>query len=188
MSDTPEHQITRLLEQVRLGDGPARAALVAIIYPELKKVASERMHGERVAHTLQPTALVNEVLLRLLANEQLCIENRRHFFAVSAELMRQVLVDYARRRRAVKRGGGAPALELEDWQAQIEERPELLLDVDRLLTRLSEFARRQAQVVEMRFFAGLSEQEIAASLGVSERTVKRDWQMARAWLRKELSS
>jgi RNA polymerase sigma factor (TIGR02999 family) len=101
--------------------------------------------------------------------------------------MRQILVDYARRRHAAKRGGAAEVLELQEWQARIEEHPELVLEVDRLLTRLNLLDSRQAKVVEMRYFAGLTEEEIAGALGVSERTVKRDWNMARAWMRKELS-
>jgi RNA polymerase sigma factor (TIGR02999 family) len=123
-----------------------------------------------------------------VATDQITFLNRNHFFAISAELMRQILVDYARRRCAAKRGSGAGAVELEEWQAQIEERPDIIIEVDRLLTRLSSFDRRQAQIVEMRYFSGLTEQEIAVALGISERTVKRDWNMARAWMRKELSA
>jgi RNA polymerase sigma factor (TIGR02999 family) len=188
MADTAPYQITLLLEQVRHGDADARTKLAAIVYPELKKVAIDRMRRERPNHTLQPTALVHEAFLRLMTSDQITWQNRNHFFAISAELMRQILVDYARRRRAAKRGGGAEVLELKEWQAQIEERPDLVIEVDRLLTRLSSFDKRQAQIVEMRYFSGLTEDEIAATLGISERTVKRDWNMARAWMRKELST
>jgi RNA polymerase sigma-70 factor, ECF subfamily len=188
MAEAAPHQITGLLEQIRHGDVDARAELAALVYPELKKMAAERMRGERFHHTLQPTALVHEAFLRLAGSDQIAWQNRNHFFALSSELMRQILVDYARRRRAAKRGGGAVAVELEDWQAQIEEHPELVLEVDRLLTRLAALDKRQAQVVEMRYFSGLTEEEIAGALGISERTVKRDWNMARAWMRKELSA
>jgi RNA polymerase sigma-70 factor, ECF subfamily len=187
MAETAPHEITLLLDRAREGDAAARAKLVALVYPELRRMAAERMRHERPNHTLQPTALVHEAFLRLVASDQISVQNRGHFFALSSELMRQILVDYARRRRAVKRGGGAELLELETWQSQIEERPDLVIEIDRLLTRLSALDPRQARVVEMRYFSGLTEDEIAAVLGVSERTVKRDWNMARAWMRKELS-
>jgi RNA polymerase sigma factor (TIGR02999 family) len=188
MADAAPNQITLLLEQVRHGDYDARAKLAAAVYPELKKVAAGRMRSERPNHTLQPTALVHEAFLRLVASNQIQWQNRNHFFAMSAELMRQILVDYARRRRAAKRGGCAAALELEEWQAQMEERPDLVIDIDRLITRLSSLDKRQAQIVEMRYFSGMSEKEIAEALDISERTVRRDWNMARAWMRKELSA
>jgi RNA polymerase sigma factor (TIGR02999 family) len=188
MADAAPGQITLLLEQIRQGDACARATLAAIVYPELKKMAVERMRRERPGHTLQPTALVHEAFLRLVASDRVSWQNRNHFFAISAELMRQILVDYARRRRAAKRGGGVEVLELEAWQAQIEDRPELVIEIDRLLTRLAAFDPRQAQIVEMRYFSGLTEEEIAGILGISGRTVKRDWNMARAWMRKELSA
>ena len=187
MTDVTPNQITLLLEQIRLGNDDARAKLAAAVYPELKKLAALQMRRERPNHTLQPTALANEVFLRLAAGEQACWRDRNHFFAVSAELIRRILVDYARRRHAAKRGAGARPVELEEWQAQIEERPDIVIEIDRLLTRLGSFDKRQAQIVEMRFFSGLTEQEIAGALGLSERTVKRDWNMARAWMHRELS-
>ena len=184
---SPAHQITLLLERVRLGDHDARARLADLVYPELKRIASSRMLGERRNHTLQPTALVHEVFLHLLQSNQTTVQDRNHFFAVSAELIRRILVDYARRRRAVKRGGGADLLELEEWQSQIKDRPDLVIDIDRLITQLSSLDKRQAQIVELRYFSGMSELEIADALDISERTVRRDWNMARAWMRKELS-
>jgi RNA polymerase sigma-70 factor, ECF subfamily len=188
MAYVAPHQITLLLERVRQGDEDARAKLAAAVYPELKKVAAGRMRGERPNHTLQPTALVHEAFLRLLASDQIAWQNRNHFFAISAELIRQILVDYARRRRAAKRGNGAQPVDLEEWQAQIEERPDLVIEVDRLITRLRSLDERQARIVEMRYFSGMSEGEIGEALGISERTVRRDWNMARAWMRKELSA
>jgi RNA polymerase sigma factor (TIGR02999 family) len=187
MGEPLPDQITLLLQQMKLGDGDARARLASLVYPQLKKIAAQHMRRERPDHTLQPTALVHEAFLRLAGSAEIAWQSRSHFFALSAELMRQILVDYARRRGAAKRGGAVEALELQEWQARIEEHPELVLEVDRLLTRLNTLDQRQAKVVEMRYFAGLTEDEIAQTLGVSERTVKRDWNMARAWMRKELS-
>jgi RNA polymerase sigma factor (TIGR02999 family) len=188
MGAQPQYQITQLLEQVRQGDREARAMLAAAVYPELKRAASERTRRERPNHTFQPTALVNEAFLRLIEANQINSQNRSHFFAIAAELMRQILVDYARRRLAAKRGGGAEVVAFEDWQSGIEERPDTVIELDRLITRLSALDRRQAQVVELRYFSGLSEDEIAEALGISPRTVRRDWNMARAWMKKELSA
>src|ERR1700686_2119169 len=128
MANDAPHQITWLLEQVRQGDTAARAELVGIVYPELKRLAADRMRRERPNHSLQPTALVHEAFLRLLASDQITWQNRNHFFAISAQLMRQILVDYARRRRAAKRGGGAEILEFEEWQKQIEDHPDLVIE------------------------------------------------------------
>jgi RNA polymerase sigma factor (TIGR02999 family) len=180
--------ITLLLERMRDGDEPARERLIALVYPRLKQMAAQRMRGERPDHTLQPTALVHEVFLRLSRDADRTWRSRVHFFAFAAELMRHILVDAARRRRAVKRGGANVVTELNDALVGINERPELILEVDRLLTRLEALDARQAKVVEMRFFVGLTESEIAEALGLSERTVKREWQMARAWMQKELAS
>jgi RNA polymerase sigma-70 factor, ECF subfamily len=188
MGEPLPDQITLLLEKMQVGDDGARAELVSLVYPRLKKLAARQMRGERPDHTLQPTALVNEVFLKLAAGKGVAWQNRNHFFALSAALMRQILVDHARHRKAAKRGGGATATDVEDWHAQFHERPEVVLEVDKLLTRLNALDSRQAQVVEMRYFAGFSEGEIAEVLGISERTVKRDWKMAQAWMRKELSA
>jgi RNA polymerase sigma factor (TIGR02999 family) len=188
MSPAEPDDITLLLKRMQDGDGDARARLIALVYPELRRMAARRMRGERPDHTLQPTALVHEAFVRLAGTRDIVWENRGHFFALAAEVMRNVLVDSARRRRAVKRGSGAQAKALDDWDAEVYERPDLILDVDRLLARLRAMDARQAQVVEMRFFAGLTEREIADAMDVSERTIKRDWSMARAWMRKELST
>ncbi len=188
MGLTSPDDITSLLHSMRHGDGEARARLISLVYPQLKQIAAQRMRGERRDHTLQPTALVHEVFLRLAGAAEVEWRNRSHFFALSAELMRNILVDAARRRRTVKRGGNAELVEIRESLTQVVERPDIVLEVDRLLTRLHLLDSRQAKVVEMRYFAGLTEQEIAAALGVSERTVKRDWNMARAWMLKELSA
>jgi RNA polymerase sigma factor (TIGR02999 family) len=188
MSPAEQDDITLLLKRMQDGDGDARARLIALVYPELRRMAARRMRGERPGHTLQPTALVHEAFVRLAGTRDIVWENRVHFFALAADVMRNVLVDSARRRRAAKRGSGERAKALDDWDAEVYERPDLILDVDRLLERLRAMDARQAQVVELRFFAGLTEREIAEAMDVSERTIKRDWSMARAWMRKELST
>jgi RNA polymerase sigma-70 factor (ECF subfamily) len=183
-------EITLLLEQMQLGDDAARAKLITLVYPQLKRLAAGRLRGERTDHTLQPTALVHEAFVRLSGTSNIEWRNRAQFFGLVAEIMRNVLVDAARRRRTSKRGSGARALDLDDLDnldVSIHEHPDVILDVDRLLLRLHALDRRQAQVVELRYFAGLTEPETARTLGVSERTVKRDWNMARAWMRRELS-
>lgn len=187
MDQTGPDDITLLLHRMQDGDSDARARLISLVYPQLKRIAAARMRRERADHTLQPTALVHEVFVKLVGANEIQWRDRAHFFALSAELMRRILVDSARHRRALKRGAGAEVTSLEDWNAAIHERPDLILEVDRLLSRLKTLDSRQAQVVEMRYFAGLDGGEIAAVLGISERTVKRDWTMARAWMRKELA-
>jgi RNA polymerase sigma factor (TIGR02999 family) len=178
--------LTLLLQRMQRGDGDARAQLIAAVYPHLKRIAANRMRGERSDHTLQPTALVHEAFLRLAGTRQIEWRDRIHFFAASAEVMRNILVDSARRRRSLKRGADPHVLDLREWDVQVQEHPDLILEVDRLLDRLAALDQRQAQVVEMRYFGGLSEEEIGEALGISARTVKRDWSMARAWMRKEL--
>jgi len=188
MTARPGDAITVLLKQMRSGDEDARSRLIALVYPHLRRIAAQCMRAERRDRTLQPTALVHEAFVRLASGAEIDWRDRAHFFALAAELMRHVLVDAARRRRSAKRGGGATVVELEDAHAWIVERPEVILDVDRLLVKLEELDARQARIVEMRYFAGLTETEIAATLNVSERTVKRDWAMARAWMRQQLSA
>ncbi len=183
-------EITLLLDQMQHGDDSARTKLITLVYPQLKRLAAGRLRGERTDHTLQPTALVHEAFVRLSGTSNIEWRNRAQFFGLVAEIMRNVLVDAARRRRTSKRGCGARAVELDDRadpEVWIHEHPDVILDVDRLLVRLHALDRRQAQVVELRYFAGLTEPETARTLGISERTVKRDWNMARAWMRRELS-
>jgi RNA polymerase sigma-70 factor (ECF subfamily) len=187
MTKDASDDLTLMLQRMQLGDSDARARLIAAVYPHLKRLASKRMRGERADHTLQPTALVHEAFLRLAGTREIEWRDRVHFFAVSAEVMRNILVDSARRRRSLKRGKDPYLLDLREWDVQVHERPDLILEVDRLIERLAALDVRQAQVVEMRYFGGLSEEEIAEALGISARTVKRDWSMARAWMRKELS-
>jgi RNA polymerase sigma factor (TIGR02999 family) len=173
--------ITKLLIAIRDGDGEGKARLAELIYPELHRIALRNMHRERRGHTLQATALVNEAWLRLNRQDK-DWKNRAHFFAVAAQIMRQILVDYARQHRADRRGGGVPAVDLDEVQELGVFRSEKMLALDEALSRLAEWEPRQSRVVELRFFGGLSEEEIADVLGISPRTVKRYWSLARAWL------
>jgi len=173
--------VTKLLQLVRDGDEEAKSRLMRLVYPELRRRANRQMRWERPGHTLQATALVNEVWLRLNGQDK-DWKNRVHFFAVSAQIMRQVLVDYARQHRAARRGGGIPAADLDDAIGATDWHPEKMLALDEALTRLAKWEPRQSRVVELRFFAGLSEEETAEALDISVRTVKRDWSVARAWL------
>lgn len=180
-------EITQLLLDVRGGSEQAEARLLELVYRELKQIAARFLKNERSNHTLQPTALVHETYMRLAREEKIEWRSRTHFFAVAAKVMRRVLVDYARSRRAAKRGGGVPLAELPETIAVSDERIEQVLAVDEALCRLGEFDLRQSRIVEMRFFGGLKEDEIADVLGVSVRTVKRDWRLARAWLLGEMT-
>lgn len=157
------------------------------VYRELRKIAVGHLQKERANHTLQATALVHEAYLRLTGHQQVDWKSRTHFFAVAARLMRRILVDYARQRDAAKRGGGAVLLQLDEKLTLADDQFELITGIDAALERLERLNRRQAKVVELRFFSGLSEEEIAEVLGVSSRTIKRDWTVARAWLYGELT-
>jgi RNA polymerase sigma factor (TIGR02999 family) len=178
-------EITRLLQAAAIGDTGAESRLVNLVYPELLRLARGFMHRERAGHTLQPTALVNEVYLRLAGNDAMQWKNRSQFYAMAATLMRRILVDHARERRANKRIGGRRRVDLNAGIALSEHRIEEVLLVDDALTRLAGLDQRQSRIVELRFFGGLTEEEIADLLGISLRTVKRDWSFARAWLRGE---
>ncbi|MGC4051106.1 MAG: sigma-70 family RNA polymerase sigma factor [Paludibaculum sp.] len=181
-------ELTQLLRQLSENHGEPDPRLVTFIYSELKHIAAGLLRGERPHHTLQPTALVNEAFMKLLKQDQISWQNRTHFFATAARVMRQVLVDYARARNALRRGAGEVRVPLSDHLALTESDYTTILAVDQALDQLKELDARQARVVELRFFAGLTEEEIAGLLDVSERTVKRDWIAARAWLHAELST
>ena len=178
--------ITQLLEQLREGDERAESRLMQAVYPELRRIAARHLRGERPGHTLQPTALVHEVYLRLFGPSEINWEDRAHFFRLAASVMRHILVDRARNRKAEKRGGAAIRITLDEFFAASERMNDLVLQVDRALSRLSKLDPRQARIVEMRFFGGLSEEEIASVLDLSSRTIKREWAIAKAWLRAEL--
>jgi RNA polymerase sigma-70 factor, ECF subfamily len=183
--DSAPGEVTRLLKEFRGGNKEAMPKLLILIYPELRRIADRCMRGERPDHTLQATALVNEAYLRLVG--QPCEwKDRVHFLAVATQVMRQVLVDYARRHRAQKRGGGFRRIEVECIPDSIEDASERVLALDEALLRLQEWDPRRSQIVELRFFGGLTEEEIAEVIGVSPRTVKRDWSLAKAWLYSEI--
>jgi RNA polymerase sigma factor (TIGR02999 family) len=169
------------------GGGSAPADLMAVIYEDLHEIARRAMGQERQSHTLQATALVHEAYVRLVDQTRVDWQGRAHFLAVAAEAMRRILVDHARRRAAAKRGGGQLRVALDDGLRATEAPPdEDLLELDGAMHELAAVSARQARVVELRFFGGMEFLEIAAELGVSERTVKGDWRFARAWLRQRL--
>ena len=175
-------QITLLLMQVRKGDSDAEERLVALVYDDLRRMAHACMRRERAGHTLQPTALLNEAWIRLVRDPEVDWQNRAHFFALAARAMRHILVEYARSHRSLKRGGERNRIELIDALLVSEDDLDKILFVEQSLQELQQWDRRQAQIVEMRYFGGLTEDEISAALGLSSRTVKRDWRMARGWL------
>jgi RNA polymerase sigma factor (TIGR02999 family) len=187
MARSGSQQITHLLLAWGQGDEAALEALMPLVYDELRKVAARHLRGQRAGHTLQTTALVNEAYLRLIDASQVQWQNRAHFFAVAAHFMRRILVDFARSRNYQKRGGGAQAVDLDDAVIVAPERGADLLALDEALTRLQALNERQAQVVELRYFGGLSEEETSEALKVSVRTVRRDWNFARVWLHRELT-
>jgi RNA polymerase sigma-70 factor, ECF subfamily len=187
MALSGSQQITHLLLAWGQGDQAALEALMPLVYDELRKVAARHLRGQRAEHTLQTTALVNEAYLRLIDASQVQWQNRAHFFAVAAHFMRRILVDFARSRNYQKRGGGAQAVDLDEAIIVAPERGADLLALDEALTRLQALNARQAQVVELRYFGGLSEEETAEALKVSVRTVRRDWNFARVWLHRELT-
>jgi RNA polymerase sigma-70 factor (ECF subfamily) len=179
-------QITRLLGEWREGDKSALDRLSPIVHQELRKIAVAYMRRERVDHTLQPTALINEAYVRLLGQGGVSFANRAHFFGIAAQIMRQILVDFARRRVAAKRGSGQRE-ELSDAMQVSVQQSEEVLAVHQALDRLAAFDTRKAQIMEMRHFGGLSREEIAEVTGMSLATVKRDMHLAGAWLKRELS-
>lgn len=186
--DTPEPgEISRLLHAWRKGDGSALERLTPVVYAELHRLARRHMRNEREGHSLQPTALVNEAYLRLVDYNRMQWQDRAHFFAVSAQLMRRILVEHARRRNQ-KRGGQVRHVSLEENAVAGGVRSADLVALDDALNNLARFDERKLRVVEMRFFGGMSVEETAEVLRVSVPTVMRDWNTARAWLRRELNS
>jgi RNA polymerase sigma factor (TIGR02999 family) len=187
MQERPE-EITQLLHGWQAGDRQALDALLPIVHKELRRLAHFHLRRERADHTLQSTALVNEAYLRLVGMNAPQWEGRTHFFGIAAKMMRQILVDYARRHRAGKRGAGADALSLNEAILLPNERGKDVdvIALDDALQALSQFDARKARVVELRFFGGLNFEEMAAVLNVSAITVQRDWSTARAWLRREM--
>ncbi|MHC4991873.1 MAG: ECF-type sigma factor [Planctomycetota bacterium] len=187
-ADVDRAHLTTLVHELGSGRRDKADDLLAAVYGELRKLAAHYLHHERRGHTLQPTALVHEAYLRLIDQSAVDWQGRAHFFAVAAQMLRRVLVDHARARGAEKRGGGRRRVELHDVWPDGRERPGLdLLDLDDALVELGQLHDRQRQVVELRFFGGLTIAETANVLGIAEPTVKKDWRTARAWLSWRLS-
>jgi RNA polymerase sigma factor (TIGR02999 family) len=186
MISTPE-EITQLLIAWNQGDQRARDELMPLIYNELRRLARSHLRRERVNHTLQPTALVHEAFLRLIDQSQVNWQNRAHFFGAAARLMRQILINHAEARRAAKRGGEAERISLNDVDQFTVEQGLDLEALDEALKRLEQIDPPQSRIVELRYFSGLTIEEIAEVMGISPATVKREWSTARAWLRRELS-
>lgn len=181
-------QVSQLLVAWSSGDQSALEELMPLVYEELRRLAHHYIRRERPGHTLQTSGLVNEAYLRLVDQTNIQWQNRAHFFGIAARLMRQILVDYARRQRYAKRGGDARRLSLDEALIISKERAADVVALDDALKTLAEIDSRQSQIVELRFFGGLSIEETAEVLSVSAGTVMRDWTLAKAWLRRELTS
>ena len=187
MNRAASQEITQLLLAWGSGDKAALDALMPMVYDELRRLARCYMRRQNAGHTLQTTALVNEAYLRLIDSSRVRWQDRTHFFAISAQLMRRVLVDFARARNSRKRGGEQIQITLDEQIEAPFEKETNLVALDEALQNLAKLSQRQSQIVELRYFGGLSEEEIAETLAISTRTVRRDWSLARAWLYRELS-
>jgi RNA polymerase sigma factor (TIGR02999 family) len=181
------HEVTLLLQAWNNGDEAALAQLIPLVESELHRLASAYMRGESANNTLQPTALMNEAWLRLIDWKNVEWQNRAHFFGVSAQIMRRVLVDHARRRKALKQGGDAVMLSLTNAKAVADEQTVDVIALNDALNSLATFDERKSRIIELRFFGGLTEEETAEVLKISLRTLQREWNMARAWLFRTLS-
>ena len=186
METTSQSLITKRLIAWSDGDPQALEGLMRIVYKELRRLANHYLRAERPDHTLQPTALVHEAYLRLTGQNQVRWQNRAHFFGVAAQMMRRVLVDHARANCRAKRGGSAQKLPFDETMNLYERQDEQIVELDDALARLREIDSRKVDVVELRYFGGMSVEETAEVLGVSANTVMRDWNMAKAWLYQEL--
>jgi len=184
---TDSSDVTELLSTLRSGDNSAIDAVFPVIYDELHRIAHRLLSRERADHTFSTTALVHEAYFKLVDQDRVQWQDRAHFCAIAAQAMRRILVDYARRRKAKKRGGTRPHFPLDENTIAIDQQAGLVLSLDSALNRLKTLNERLAQVVDLRFFGGLTEEEMAEVLGVSPRTVRRDWVKARAWLYRELT-
>jgi len=186
MSAFPQ-EITQLLLSWSKGDGSALDQLIPLVYPELRRMARAYMNREKSGHTLQTSALINEAYLRLVNQQQIAWQDRAHFYAVSAQIMRHILVDHARRYRRDKRGGGAEHLPLDETPVGCNERAVELMALDDALTRLAAIDARKSQIVELRFFGGLTVDETAEVMKLAPITIMREWRAAKAWLGREVS-
>jgi RNA polymerase sigma factor (TIGR02999 family) len=187
MSEKLQHEVTQILREWSEGDSDAPVRLMPLVYDELRRQARNYLGKERGAKTLQPTALVHEAYLRLVDQTRVNWQNRTHFFGIASNMMRRILIDHARAHATEKRGGAAIRLSVDDVQIPLEQRAADFLALDEALKDLAKFDERKARIVEMRFFGGLTDEEIAEVLGVTSRTVSRDWKTARLWLYRELS-
>ena len=183
---TTAGNLTELLHEWQAGDSTALNKLTGLVYPELRRIAHRYMRNERLGHTLQTTALVNEAYLRLAGEHAIDWQDRSHFLAVMARVMRHILTDHARRRTYTKHGGALQQVDLPESDVMAFERASELVALDEALRQLAEIDPRKSQVVELRYFGGLSLEETAAALGLSVMTVRRDWRAAKAWLFREI--
>lgn len=183
----PSQQVTQLLADWSGGDSGALEKLIPLVQPELHRLAHHYMSREAIGHTLQTTALLNEAYMQLVDDPGRSWQNRTHFVAAAAQLMRRIMVDHARERRALKRGGGALKISLDEAALVTERRSEELLALDEALEKLAALDRQKSQIVELRYFGGLTIEETAAFLNISHRSVEREWTMAKAWLYRALS-
>jgi RNA polymerase sigma factor (TIGR02999 family) len=180
--------VSGLLEKARLGQTDAQAKLLEAVHGELRRLARRHMRQERLDHTLQPTALVHEVYVRLFPNKQLAWNDRAHFLRCAARAMRQILTDHARRRNRTKRDGGLNRVPLDSGVAFVsDEQPGILLALDESLTKLERLDARQAQIVDLLYFAGMTQEEAAEALDLSPRTINEEWRLARGWLRADVA-
>lgn len=184
---TEPGEVTELLVAMRHGSKDAEKRVIPLVYGELRRIAANQLRREDLNHSLQATALIHEAYIRLTGIREIDWQGRSHFFAVAASLMRRILVEHARASQADKRGGGWDAVSLNEGILPAPERSSEIVALDEALSKLAEMDERQSKIVEMRFFAGMSEEETGEALGISARTVKRDWRIARAWLFKELT-
>src|SRR6185436_13771214 len=187
MAEDRQHEVTGILHEWSGGDPDAPERLMPYVYDELRRLARAFLSRERGGHTLQPTALVNEAYLRLVDQTRVNWQNRAHFYGIASRMMRRVLIDHARAHATEKRGGTAIHLSIDDVQVPLEQRAADFVALDEALEKLEQFDERKCRIVEMRFFGGLNDEEIASVLGVATRTVLRDWKKARLWLYRELS-
>jgi RNA polymerase sigma factor (TIGR02999 family) len=187
MAEELQHEVTQILHDWSGGDQNAPERLMPLVYDEMRRLARSFLARERGGHTLQPTALVNEAYLRLVDQTRVNWQNRAHFYSIASSMMRRVLIDHARAHATEKRGGTAIHLSIDDLHVPIEQRAASLVALDEALDKLAQFDERKCKVVEMRFFGGLADEEIAQVLGVTTRTVLRDWRTARLLLYRELS-
>ena len=185
-SDT--QPVTQLLVELRDGQSGAMDRLFPLVYEELRRIARRTLRRERTGHTLATTGLVHEAYLRLVDQTRIEYRDRAHFFGIAARAMRQILVDYARRHRAAKRGGAQRVVTLDEGALALEDRAETLLALDEALTDLEQVDARLGQIVQCRFFGGLTEDETAEVVGVTARTVRRDWLKAKGWLHQQLTA